>query len=116
MTNKIKTTNKVTLLWLLSLITFFFSATLDNLTASIVMATLLKKLIDNKNDLWLFAGIIIIAANSGGAWSPIGDVTTIMLWIDGKITVSHIIVDVIVPSIVSILVPLIIISFFIKVF
>ena len=113
-TDKIKTTKKIKLLWVLSIITFFMSATLDNLTASIVMATLLKKLIADKKDLWLFAGIIIIAANAGGAWSPIGDVTTIMLWIGGQVTALNIIKVLILPSMVTILVPLILLSFTLK--
>lgn len=113
-TDKIRTTKKVKLIWLLSVITFFMSATLDNLTASIVMATLLKKLIRDKNDLWMFAGIVIIAANAGGAWSPIGDVTTIMLWIGGQVTALNIIKVLILPSMVTILVPLIILSFTMK--
>ena len=77
-TDKITTNNKIKLIWILSTITFFFSAALDNLTTSIVMAALLTKLIQDKNDLWMFAGIVILSANAGGAWSPIGDITTIM--------------------------------------
>lgn len=113
-TDKIRTTKKVKLIWVLSIITFFMSATLDNLTASIVMATLLKKLIGEKKDLWMFAGIVIIAANAGGAWSPIGDVTTIMLWIGGQVTALNIIKVLILPSMVTILVPLIILTFTMK--
>ena len=90
----------------LSFLTFFFSAVLDNLTTAIVMSALLKKLIKDKKDLWLFAGVIIIAANAGGAWSPIGDVTTIMLWIGGQITATKIIYALVLPSIVCLLVPL----------
>lgn len=110
-TDKINTTNKVKLIWILSVFTFFLSAALDNLTTAIVMSALLKKLISNKKDLWMFAGILIIAANAGGAWSPIGDVTTIMLWIGGQVTTSNIIVQLIIPSIVCLLVPLTIVSF-----
>lgn len=113
-TDRIKTTKKTTLIWILSLLTFFFSAALDNLTTSIVMSALLKKLIDDKQDLWLFAGVIIIAANAGGAWSPIGDVTTIMLWIGGQVTAANIILKLILPSLVAILVPLAILSFTLK--
>lgn len=105
-TDRIKTTRKSTLLILLSVVTFFMSAALDNLTTSIVMATLLRKLIGDKKDLWLFAGIIIIAANAGGAWSPIGDVTTIMLWIGGQVTAGNIILKLILPSLVCLIVPL----------
>ena len=105
-TDRIKLTSRSKLLWALSFITFFLSAALDNLTTAIVMATLLRKMIKNKNDLWLFAGMIIIAANAGGAWSPIGDVTTIMLWIGGQITATNIITEVFIPSLVCMLVPL----------
>lgn len=105
-TDRIKTVKKAPLLIALSLLTFFFSAALDNLTTAIVMAALLKKLIRDQEDLWMFAGIIIIAANAGGAWSPIGDVTTIMLWIGGQITAFNIITAVILPSMVALAVPL----------
>ncbi len=113
-TDKIITNKKVALMWILCTITFFFSAALDNLTTSIVMAALLAKLIKDKNDLWMFAGMIILSANAGGAWSPIGDVTTIMLWIGGQVSADNIIVSVIVPSIVCALVPLIYLSFRLK--
>lgn len=110
-TNKIKTTNRVKLLWIICLLTFFFSAALDNLTTSIVMISLLRKLIAEKKDRWFFAGIVIVAANAGGAWSPIGDVTTTMLWIGKQISASNIIVELFVPSLVCMLVPLIYLSF-----
>lgn len=113
-TDKITTNKKVALMWILSIITFFFSAALDNLTSSIVMAALLTKLIKDKEDLWMFAGIVILSANAGGAWSPIGDVTTIMLWIGGQVSAENIIVSLIVPSIVCTLVPLIYLSFKLK--
>jgi len=113
-TDKITTNNKVKLLWILSIITFFFSATLDNLTTSIVMAALLTKLIKDRDTLWMFAGIIILAANAGGAWSPIGDITTIMLWIGGQVSAVNIITSVIVPSIVCALVPLLYLTFRLK--
>ncbi len=113
-TDKIKTTNKVKLMWILGFLTFFMSAALDNLTTTIVMVTLLKKLIDDKNTRWMFAAIVVLAANAGGAWSPIGDVTTIMLWIGGQVTAANIIMMVILPSLVSIIVPLIILSFSMK--
>jgi len=106
-TDKITTNKKVYLIWILSVITFFFSAVLDNLTTSIVMAALLGKLIKDKETLWLFAGIVILAANAGGAWSPIGDVTTIMLWIGGQVSAENIITSVFIPSIVCAVVPLI---------
>ncbi|MGE0079254.1 MAG: sodium:proton antiporter NhaD [Bacteroidales bacterium] len=113
-TNRIKTRNKVKLLWIISIITFFLSAALDNLTTSIVMVALLRKLIEKRHDRWLYAGVVILAANSGGAWSPIGDVTTIMLWINGNITAASIITKLFVPSLVSIVVPLIVLSFTLK--
>ena len=113
-TDKITTNKKVYLIWILSIITFFFSAVLDNLTTAIVMAALLPKLIKDKETLWLFAGVLILAANAGGAWSPIGDVTTIMLWIGGQVSAANIITSVIVPSIVCAVVPLIYLSFKLK--
>ncbi len=109
-TDKIKTTNAVKLLWILSTITFFFSAVLDNLTTAIVMAALLQKLIKSREQLLFFAGIMILAANAGGAWSPIGDITTIMLWVGGQISLN-IIPAIIIPSVVCIIVPLIYVSF-----
>lgn len=110
-TSKIKTTNRVKLLWVIGVVTFILSSVLDNLTTTIVMATLLKKILRDKEDIWMFGGIVVIAANAGGAWSPIGDVTTIMLWIGGQITAVNIIVSLILPSIVCLVVPLIIMSF-----
>ncbi|KAA3635381.1 MAG: sodium:proton antiporter, partial [Bacteroidetes bacterium] len=110
-TDRIKTTDRVKLMWILTILTFFFSAALDNLTTSIVMAAVLKKLIKDKKDLWFFAGMIIIAANAGGAWSPIGDVTTIMLWIGGQLTAGNVIVEVFLPSLAALLAPLIFVSF-----
>jgi Na+/H+ antiporter NhaD/arsenite permease-like protein len=113
-TDRINTANKVKLVWILSVLTFFLSAALDNLTTAIVMSALLKKLIKSKEDLWLFAGMVIISANAGGAWSPIGDVTTIMLWIGGQVTAANIVAKLIVPSLVAMLVPLAILSFTLK--
>ena len=113
-TDMIRTISRVKLLWIVGLITFFFSAALDNLTTSIVMTALLRKLMKEKEDIWLFAGIVIITANAGGAWSPIGDVTTIMLWIDGQITSVNIISKLIIPSLVCMVVPLGILTFTIK--
>jgi len=110
LTGHITTSNKVKLLWLISFITFFLSAVLDNLTTSIVMVTLIRKLIAEKNVRRFFAGMIIIAANSGGAFSPIGDVTTIMLWVGGHVTAWNIIIKTFIPSVVSLLIPLIMLS------
>lgn len=106
-TSVIKTRNKRKLIWIISLFTFFLSAVLDNLTTTILMVSLLRKMIPEKNDRWLFLGVVIIAANAGGAWSPIGDVTTTMLWIGGQITSTNIIMKLILPSVVCLLVPLI---------
>lgn len=113
-TDKIKTTNKVKLLWILSVLTFFMSALLDNLTTTIVLVALLRKLIDDKQTRWFFASMVVLAANAGGAWSPIGDVTTIMLWIGGQVTTLKIIEGVILPSLVCMVVPLVILSFTMK--
>jgi Na+/H+ antiporter NhaD/arsenite permease-like protein len=113
-TDRIKTTNRVKLLWILGVLTFFLSAALDNLTTAIVMAALLRKMIKDKQDLWMFAGVLIIAANAGGAWSPIGDVTTIMLWIGGQITATNIITEIFLPSLICLLVPLLIMTFRLK--
>ena len=114
-TDKIRTTNKVKLLWVICILTFFMSAALDNLTTSIVMISVIRKLIKNVEVRWLFGGFIIIAANAGGAWSPIGDVTTTMLWNNGQLPSTMIIVtELIIPSLVAMIVPLLIASFFIK--
>jgi Na+/H+ antiporter NhaD/arsenite permease-like protein len=108
--NAIKTTDKRKLLWIVSFLSFFLSAVLDNLTTTIVMISLLRTLISDKHDRWFFAGMVIIAANAGGAWSPIGDVTTTMLWIGGQITSKNIIMTLILPSLTCLLLPLLLIS------
>lgn len=110
-TSRITTTNRVKLLWIISIVTFFFSAVLDNLTTAIVMTALLKKLVAKKEDLWFFGGIVVIAANAGGAWSPIGDVTTIMLWNSGQVSAGNIVTHLFLPSIICLIVPLLIITF-----
>ena len=110
-TNRVSTTDRVKLLWIVCIVTFFFSAVLDNLTTCIVMAALLKKLMVKKENIWFFAGMVVIAANAGGAWSPIGDVTTIMLWIGGQITAGNIIYKVFLPSTFCLLLPLLIVTF-----
>ena len=112
-TDKIKTTNKLKLIWIISAISFFFSAVLDNLATAIVMSSLITKLIKDKRDIWMFGGMVILAANAGGAWSPIGDVTTIMLYAKQYVSES-IIVDIFIPSLVCAIVPLIYLSFKIK--
>jgi len=113
-TDKIKTTNKVKLLWIISFLTFFMSAALDNLTTTIVLIALLRKLIADKKDRWFFASMVVLAANAGGAWSPIGDVTTIMLWIGGQVTSFNIIAMVFLPSLFTMVVPVVIMSFIMK--
>ena len=114
LTTRITQTNKSKLLWIVSLLTFFFSAVLDNLTTTIVMITLIRKLIRSPEERLFFAGIIVIAANAGGAWSPIGDVTTTMLWIGGQITAVNIVAKLFLPSLVCLLVPLTVLSFRLK--
>ncbi len=109
-TDQITTRSKSKLLWMLSILTFFMSAVLDNLTTTIVMVTLLNKLVGDKHLRWIYAGMIVLAANAGGAWSPIGDVTTIMLWIGGQISAAKVVAMLIVPSLVSMIVPLVILS------
>lgn len=113
-TNKITTTNKRKLLWIIGILTFFMSSVLDNLTTSIVMCALLRKLIADQKTRWFFCGMVILGANDGGAWSPIGDVTTIMLWIGGQVTAGKIIMETFIPALVSIVVPLIAISMTMK--
>jgi Na+/H+ antiporter NhaD/arsenite permease-like protein len=113
-TSKIKTTKKIPLLWIIAFVTFVMSSVLDNLTTSIVMVALIRKLISEQKDRWMFGSMIIIAANAGGAWSPIGDVTTIMLWIGGKVSTLQIMHGLILPSLASLLLPLIMLSFTMK--
>lgn len=113
-TNRIKTKDARKLLWIIGLLTFFLSALLDNLTTAIVMVSLLRKLVHDKEQRLFFAGIVIIAANAGGAWSPIGDVTTTMLWIGGQISSANIIKILFIPSLVCLIVPLIAVSFKLK--
>lgn len=113
-TKRITTKSKRKLIWILGLISFFLSAVLDNLTTTIVMVSLARKLVSEKEDRLMFVGLIIIAANAGGAFSPIGDVTTTMLWIGGRITATKIIVELIVPSFICLLVPILILQMFLK--
>lgn len=113
-TTRIKTAKLSSLMWLVGFVTFFLSSILDNLTTTIVMISLMKKLLDKQSDRLFFAGIIVIAANAGGAWSPIGDVTTTMLWIGGQITAMEIIKGVFLPSMVNLLVPLAITAYILR--
>jgi Na+/H+ antiporter NhaD/arsenite permease-like protein len=113
-TSHIRTTSFTTLLWLIGFVTYFLSAVLDNLTTTIVMISLIKKLLDKHDDRLFFAGIIVIAANAGGAWSPIGDITTTMLWIGGQITTLAIMQGVFLASLINMIVPLAITSWFLR--
>ena len=108
---RINFANKRQLLWIISLLTYFISPVIDNLTTSIVMVALMRKFIQDPGDRFIFSGMIIIAANAGGVWSPIGDVTTTMLWIGGQISSFNIVYNLFLPGLVSLLVPLTIISF-----
>lgn len=113
-TSRIRTTRLSSLMWLVGFVTFFLSSVLDNLTTTIVMISLMKKLLDNQEDRLFFAGMIVIAANAGGAWSPIGDVTTTMLWIGGQITTLAIMKGVFLASLVNLVVPLAVVSWMFK--
>ncbi len=104
-TNRITTTNAGKLFWIIGFITFFLSAALDNLTTTIVMVYLLRKLVKEQELRWVFVSFVVIAANAGGAWSPIGDVTTTMLWIGGQISAINIMKTLILPSLVCMMVP-----------
>jgi Na+/H+ antiporter NhaD/arsenite permease-like protein len=109
-TEKITTTSQSRLLWIISMITFFMSALLDNLTTTIVMATLVSKIVHDSKLRLMYVGLIVIAANAGGAWSPIGDVTTTMLWIGGQISTVSIISQLFLPSFISLLIPTYVLS------
>lgn len=109
-TQKIKTGSKATLLLIIAAVTFFLSALLDNLTTAIVMTSLCARILHEKEDRLWFAGLVVIAANAGGAWSPLGDVTTTMLWIGGQITAVNIMQQLFIPSIAACLIPAIIMA------
>jgi Na+/H+ antiporter NhaD/arsenite permease-like protein len=113
-TKRIRTDKLASLMWLVGFVTFFLSAILDNLTTTIVMVSLMRKLLAKHEDRLFFAGIIVIAANAGGAWTPIGDVTTTMLWIGGQITSLSIMKAVFLPSVVSLLVPLVVTAYVLR--
>ena len=106
--------SKIGLLWKLTFVTFFLSAVLDNMTTAIIMVTILDKIVSDRKDKLLYASMIILSANSGGAFSPIGDVTTIMLWVKGNISTFGVIRSLLIPSLVSVIVPAIVISFYLK--
>ena len=113
-TNRITTSNKRRLLWIVAALSFFLSSVLDNLTTAIVMVMLIRKLLSERRDRWIFGGIVVIACNSGGAWSPIGDITTIMLWINENVTSAKLLERCFLPSLVSMLVPLVLLTYKIK--
>ena len=113
-TRSISTTSKRKLVWIISFLSFFLSAVLDNLTTTIVVVSMLRNLVSDREDRMFFIGMAVIAANAGGAWSPIGDVTTTMLWIGGQVTTAHIILNLILPSLVCLLVPLVAVSFMLE--
>lgn len=113
-TSIIRTKKQTTLMWIIGFVTFFLSAILDNLTTTIVMVSLIQKLIGKKDDRLLFASVIVIAANAGGAWTVIGDVTTTMLWIGGQLSPISIMEAVLLPSLTNLLVPLLIIGYFVR--
>lgn len=104
-TSRIRTRDKRRLLWLLAIITFFMSAVLDNMTTAIIMIMLLRRIVTQQRERWIFASMIVIAANSGGAWSPIGDVTTIMLWMRGNVSAGPLMYGLILPALLSVVVP-----------
>ena len=109
-TDRIRTASKSKLVWIVGILAFFLSAVLDNLTTTIVMVSLLRKFINAHNDRLMFAGLIVISANAGGAWSPIGDVTTTMLWLGNQITTANIIIKTFLPSLVCFFIPALVIS------
>ncbi|WP_456461786.1 sodium:proton antiporter NhaD [Lutibacter sp.] len=112
----VTTKSKTRLLWIIAVLAFFLSAVIDNLTSTIVLVTLLRKLIPNKQDRLWFAGLIVIAANAGGAWSPIGDVTTTMLWIGKRTSALHLVERLFLPSLVNLIVPVGLATLFIPAF
>ena len=104
--SRVKTRKKVHLLWIIGILSYFLSAVLDNLTTTIVMVSFIRKLVEDKEDKLLLVSIVVIAANAGGAWSPIGDVTTTMLWIGKQVTTGKLMEYVFLPSLVCLIVPL----------
>jgi len=108
-TDRIRTTNITQLLWIIGILAFFLSAVLDNLTTTIVMTSILRKMIKQREARLYFVSLVVIAANAGGAWSPIGDVTTTMLWIGGKVTTVSLIIHLLIPSLICLVIPVLII-------
>ena len=112
--DNIKASNKRSLMWMLAFIAFFLSAILDNMTTTIIMVMMLRKLLAEQKERWLFASVIVLSANAGGAWSPIGDITTIMLWMKNNVTSVDLIINLLLPSLISVIVPLVIVSTMVK--
>jgi Na+/H+ antiporter NhaD/arsenite permease-like protein len=113
-TSRIKTTDKQKLVWIVAILAFFLSAVLDNLTTAIVLVTMIRRIASDTKDRWMLSGVVIIAANAGGVWSPIGDVTTTMLWIGGQVTAFGVITKLFLPGLVCIIVPLFLLRFVFK--
>ena len=113
-TRHITTRKKTRLMWLIAFLTFFMSSVLDNMTTTIIMVMLIRRMLTNYKERWLFASIIIIAANCGGAWSPIGDVTTIMLWMKGNVGTAKLMASLILPCVVSVVIPTAVATRFLK--
>ena len=113
-TEHIKAKSKKHLLWIICSLSFVMSAVLDNMTTTIIMVMMLRRLLSDQKERWLFAGLIVIAANAGGAFSPIGDVTTIMLWMDEKVSSVGLIINLLLPSIVAMVVPVFVAQFFLS--
>ena len=113
-TRHITTRKKTRLMWLIAFLTFFMSSVLDNMTTTIIMVMLIRRMLSNYKERWLFASIIIIAANCGGAWSPIGDVTTIMLWMKGNVGTAKLMTSLILPCLVSVVIPTAVATRFLK--
>jgi Na+/H+ antiporter NhaD/arsenite permease-like protein len=113
-TSRIKTTNRQKLMWIVAILAFFLSAVLDNLTTAIVLVTMIRRLASDTKDRWMLSGVVIIAANAGGVWSPIGDVTTTMLWIGGQVTAFGVITKLFLPGLICMIVPLVLLRFVFK--
>lgn len=113
-TERIKTRSKRKLLWIFCLLSFFLSAVLDNLTTTIVMLSLARRLLDDKTDRFFFAGAVIISANAGGTWTPIGDITTTMLWIGGQLSTVQTMIHLFLPSLACMIIPALLLSFYLK--
>lgn len=113
-TDRIHAGNKRSLMWMLALIAFFLSSVLDNMTTTIIMVMMLRRMLSDRDERWIFACVIVLAANAGGAWSPIGDITTIMLWMKNYVTSVDLIVNLLLPSLVSVAIPVLVATRMIK--